>query len=128
MSQLALPTVSDADLWAEIVESIRDIVRARGNKDVAFALDISGSELSNALAERNRCELKLRQLPTLLRLRQDDTLPRVLAKASGLELAAPRPLTAAERLERLEGALGRAGVVGQAILADAFNGGGRWGR
>jgi hypothetical protein len=120
--QLELPAVSDTDSWAEVLDCVRDIVRARGNKDIAYALDVSPSDLSHALAERNRSELKLRYLPTLLRLRHNDDLPKAIARAAGLELAPARPLTAAERLERLEAALSRAGAAGQAIKEDAFGG------
>jgi hypothetical protein len=118
--QLELPAVSDADAWAEILDCVRDIVRARGNKDMAYALDVSPSDLSHALAERNRFELKLRYLPALLRLRHNDDLPQAIARAAGLELAPARPLTAAEQLERIQAALGRAGAAGAAILDDAY--------
>jgi hypothetical protein len=112
--------VSDVDAWQGWLDAIREIVRAAGAKEAAFRLDLSGSELSNALAERNRCSIKAAHLPTLLSLRSTDELPRLIASHCGLELAAPRPMTAAERLERLEQALLRAGTAGQAILADAY--------
>lgn len=123
--QLAIPQVADGDVWAAVLDAVSDIIRARGHKEVAYALDISGSDLSNMLAERNRTEFKLRHLPTLLRLRHNDDLPRAIARAAGLELAPARPLTAAERLERLEAALARAGAAGQAIVDDAL---GTWRR
>lgn len=123
-AQLSFPVVSDAEAWDTVLDAIRDIVRARSNKEVAFALDIAGSDLSNMLADgRNRTEFKLRHLPILLRLRHNDDLPRALARVAGLELAPVRALTAGERLERLEAALARAGAAGQAISDDAF---GRW--
>lgn len=121
--QLAFAAVSDTDAWADILDAVRDIVRARGNKDVAYALDVSPSDLSHALAERNRFELKLRFLPVLLRMRHNDDLPRAIARVAGLEIAPARPLTAAERLERLEAALARAGAAGAAIRDDAFGSG-----
>ncbi len=118
--QLSLPGVGDADLWAQVLEEIRDIVRLRSPKEVAFVLDISASELSHALAERNRCELKLRYLPYFLRARGTDTLPRLLVEHCGLSLGEPKPMSVAERLERLEAAILRSGAVGQALLEDAF--------
>ncbi len=118
--QLSLPTVTDAETWAQILDEIREIVRARGPKEVAFALDISGSDLSNAIAERNRTELKLRHLPYFLHARLNDELPRIIVEHCGLSLSETRPLTAAERLERLEAAALRSGAAGQAILEDAF--------
>lgn len=123
--QLALPVISDADAWAEILDAVREIVRKRSNMAVSHVLDISGSELSNALAERNRSELKARHLVALLRLRHNDDLPRAIARAAGLELAPARALTPAEQLERLQAALSRAGAAGAAIVADAF---GMWKR
>ena len=115
-----MPGVGDADLWARMLEEIRDIVRLRTPKEVAFSLDMSASELSNALAERNRCELKLRYLPFLLRVRETDALPRMLVEHCELELGEPKPMTAAERLARLEQAVMRAGAAGQAIIDEAY--------
>lgn len=91
-----------------------------GPSQIAYDLDISGSELSNALNERNRSELKLRYLPYFLSHRLNDDLPRIIVEHCKLTLGEPRPLTAAEKLARLEEALGRAGAAGQAILADAY--------
>lgn len=118
--QLSLPCVSDGDTWLGWLDAIGKIISFHGRKEVAFRLDMAPSDLSNCIAERNRTEFKMRQLTTLLRLRVDDELPRLIAGHCGLELAAPRPLTAAERLERLEGALLRAGTAGAAILDDAY--------
>lgn len=120
MKQLEFPTLTDADHWAAILEAIRDICVARGSKDVTHALDVAPSDLSHMLAERNRFAFKLYHLPAFLRIRHNDDLPHAIARAAGLELSAPRPLTAAERLERIEAALSRAGAAGQAILADAL--------
>ncbi len=118
--QLLLPGVSDTDLWQSLLEEIRDIVRLRTTKEVAFGLDVSPSELSHALAERNRYDLKLRYLPYLLRARGTDELPRIIVEHCGLSLGEPKPMSAAERLERLEAAALRSGPAGQAILDEAY--------
>lgn len=118
--QLALPTVGDADFWGQLLDLIRDIVRLRGAKEVAYALDISPSELANGLAERDRHGVKLRYLPYFLRARATDDLPRLIVEYCGLSLGEPRPLTVAERLERLEVAVRSSGAAGQAILEEAY--------
>lgn len=64
--------------------------------------------------------VRLKHLPYFLRRRLNDTLPRILVEHCKLSLGEPRPLTAVEKLARLEEALGRAGAAGDAILADAF--------
>lgn len=122
LNQLRFQSFSDGEAWTEWLDAIREIVRQVGHKEASFALDLAGSDLSNALAERNRFELKARHLPKLLSLRSTDVLPQLIADHCGLELAPLRQLTAAEKLERLEGAIGRAGTAGQAILADAYGG------
>ncbi len=118
--QLAFPAVGDAELWEQILDAIRDVVRVRGPKEVAYALDLSPSELSNGLAERDRHEIKLRYLPYFLRARITDELPRLIVEFCGLSLGEARPLTAAEKLERLEAAALRSGPAGQAILDEAY--------
>lgn len=120
MSQLELPVISDAELWQRMLDEIRDVCRAETHKEVSFALDMTGSELSNALAERDRNHLKMRSFPYFLRHRRSDELLRLMVEFCGRELGAPRPLTAAEKLSRLEEALARAGAAGEAILADAY--------
>lgn len=119
--QLGLPVITDASAWHRMLEECRRIAATVGHGDVAFGLGISEAELSNALSERNRNSLKLRQLPYFLRHRGgSDELPRVVAEVCELELATPKPLSAADKLERLESALMRAGTAGAAILADAY--------
>ncbi len=118
--QLSLPILSDGETWTEMLEEIRGLCRVRTHKEVSYALKISAPDLSNALAERQRSYLRMEHLPTLLTMRLDDKLPLIIAGHCGLELAAPRAPTAAEKLERLESAVARAGVAGAAILADAY--------
>lgn len=64
--------------------------------------------------------VRLKHLPYFLRRRLNDTLPRILVEHCKLTLGEPRPLTAVEKLARLEEALSRAGAAGDAIIADAF--------
>lgn len=121
--QLEFPVISDAEVWRRMLEEIRDTCRADsrgGLKQAAFDLDLSPSELSNALNERDRHDLKIKQLPYFLRRRLTDELPRLIVEACDLRLGEARPLTAAEKLSRLEEALTRAGAAGEAILADAY--------
>ncbi len=118
--QLSLPTISDVELWAQLLEVMRSIVRERGPKEVTYALDVSGSELANALAERNRCELKLRHLPYFLRARLNDDLPRLIVEHCGLSLGEPRALTAAEELALIKETLFRSGPLGQAVMNEVY--------
>lgn len=118
--QLEIPAISELGLWRRILEAVNDICQVAGSKDVTDALDVSPSQLSHMRCERNGNDFKLKHLPSLLRLRHNDDLPRAIARAAGLELAPPTPLTPAQQLERIQAALSRAGAAGQAILDDAF--------
>lgn len=120
LNQLRFEAIANADAWANWLDGIRTLTRQVGAKEVAYGLDVGPSDLSNMLAERNRSEFKLRHLPGLLSMRQDDVLPQLIADHCGLELAAKRELTAAEKLERLEAAILRCGPAGAAVLADAY--------
>lgn len=120
LNQLRFQAFADNEAWSGWLEAIREVVRGVGHKEASFALDLAGSDLSHALAERNRYELKARHLPKLLSLRQSDVLPQLIADHCGLEFAAKRELTAAEKLERLEAAILRCGPAGAAVLADAY--------
>lgn len=120
--QLVLPVISEAQVWERMLAEFRKVIEVRGNFQVAGDLDIASSTLSNCLAERNGNDFKAKHVPYFLRHRVSDDLPRVLVEPIGYGLKESRPLTAAERLERIEAALGRAGAAGAAILSDAFGG------
>lgn len=119
--QLLFPIVSDDSAWYKWLAIIKDMCAYHGNKIVAGHLDLNDeADVTHCLREQKRMNFKLRHLPALLRLRLDDQLPALIAQHCDRELAQPRPLTAAERLERLEAALLRAGTAGAAILDDAY--------
>lgn len=118
--QLGLPVISEQETWQRMLKEIRNVCEVKGPCLVSYALEVTGPDLSNALNERNRTEFKMRHLPYFLKNRLSDELPRIIVDACDLSLGEARPLTAADKLARLEEAIGRAGVAGHAILADAY--------
>jgi hypothetical protein len=69
--QLALtyaPAHAGADDWQEMLAWIRRAVDVVGHKEVAYQLDVQPSQLTDALNERERKDVKAKWIPVLLRL------------------------------------------------------------
>ena len=73
--QLALsydPAHAGADDWAAELAWIRRAVDQLGHKEVAFKLDIAPSQLTDALLERERKDVKAKWVSTILRMVTED--------------------------------------------------------
>jgi hypothetical protein len=57
-----------ADQWAAELAWLRRAVDVIGHKEVAYKLDVQPSQLTDALLERERKDVKARWLPTVLRM------------------------------------------------------------
>lgn len=136
-NQLALPTEAPASIasavaaaaadpgpnddarlaWRRALEVIRLIVARAGPKEVAFALDVHGSLLSDALAERDRKGVRAEWLPVILGFATSDeraTLLGCFAEPAGFEVRPLEPLSPAEYAHELESVLlERFGVAGK---------------
>lgn len=77
-----------ADDWAAILAWFRRAVDVLGHKEVAFKLDVAPSNLTDALNERERKDVKLKWLSTVLRM-CPETLVReyleILSRQHGYE-------------------------------------------
>jgi hypothetical protein len=107
MTQTSLFDVpADAEAaWRDLKKYIAQAVEEIGHKEVAYALDVSGSYLSHCLAERERHSIPLRWLPVLLRMGRTDDLLGYLAALRGREVVAQQVLTPEEELTRMKQAL-----------------------
>jgi hypothetical protein len=107
-SQAELPfaTGSDADVrWRRLLDVLRATVEEIGLKQVAYDLDTSPSQVSNALNERDRHHVPARWLIYLARKSRHDEIPWFFAELRGLALTAPPVLTPEEELRRLQEAM-----------------------
>lgn len=71
MQQLGLQydaSHAGSDDWVEILAWFRRAVDCLGNKEVAFRLDIGPSQLTDALNERERKDIKAKWFRTVLRM------------------------------------------------------------
>lgn len=111
------------DLWQRQLVWLRRAVDLLGHKHVAGELDCAPSQLTDALLERERKEIKGRWIATLL-LMVPEAMRRewfsLTCGAAGFE--APQPIktrTAEERLADIERALAdRFGDAGRQFLAE----------
>lgn len=107
--------------WQQILEELRAIVTALGLKQVAFDLDVQPSQLSHALAERERHRVAAEWLPYFLSKAKNDRLARLLAGIAGYEVQPRRELTDREKVERFEAALAKLpDGIRRALMEDAF--------
>lgn len=95
----------DRDCHYDVLDNVRTCVAMIGHKTVAYDLRVRESDLSNMLAERDRHRLKLEMLPYFLRNAPNHNIIERLASVRNLTVSAPRPLSAGERLEKLDRAL-----------------------
>lgn len=106
--QLALtyaPAHAGADDWQEMLGWVRRAVDVVGHKEVAYQLDVSPSQLTDALNERERKDVKAKWIPVLLRL-VPESLEReffeLISKQHGYETPKKRkPRTPDEELREV---------------------------
>jgi len=104
--------------WRRWREALQGEIDKRGLKEVAFELDAKASDISHALAMRDRHYFRAEWMVWLM-LHSDD-LAKLAASMRGLEVQRPRPLTAEEKVKRYERHLARLGEVGRAIKQGAL--------
>lgn len=100
-TQLELILAQEGDAWQVLRRLLRECVDFMGLKEAAYLLDVSGSSLRHALDGRERHHVRAEWLIPLIRKAPDDSIPRLLAKLRGLELAHPEPITADDELRAL---------------------------
>lgn len=119
---LPMPAAYLAELvWEEVLPLLREIADEIGRKQVAWELDIRRSYLDSILVESGNYETKGRILVYFI-LRDDKRrVLKKLAKACACEIEPERPLTAEEKLERLERRLQeRWGEEGLKTIEEAY--------
>lgn len=97
---------SDEAAWGCMLQMIRDIVNFKGLKQVAFDLDISPSQLSHCLNERERHNIPWKWAPYIIKNAPDDKLVAFMALLRGRKLAPAVELTPEQKLERIMRTLG----------------------
>ena len=107
-----------------VLPAIQNAVARVTLKEFAFACDSSPSLLSDKLAERNGKGLRVRELCTLVEIAPpaaEQELLAALITPRGFEAPKRRePLTAAEKLERIERELANLGPFGAHVLRSAL--------
>ncbi len=125
MGLFDIPT-DGAGLWYSLQKEIATCVDEIGPKEFAYAVDVSASQLSHALAGRERHHVPMRWLPVLLRMAKTDRLLRFLAAMRGRDVVAPEVLTPEEELTRTKQALLKNfGPAGADLIRRDVYGGGR---
>jgi hypothetical protein len=103
---LPFATGVDSDTrWTALLATIRDVVDEIGLKQCAFDLDVSPSQLSHALNERERHHVPARWLVYLVTRSRHDDLPLFFASLRGLDLVARPVISPEEELRRLKEAM-----------------------
>lgn len=123
------PAHVGAEAWKQQLEMLRAAVSHLGHKDVAYELDVAGSLLSDALAERDRkrwaAEWTLVVLAMLESRRDevaDDLARRILETPTALSpfvLEERKELTAEELAIAYERELRSMGKAGESAIARA---------
>ena len=89
-----------ATLWQLELAWIRRAVDVIGHKEVAYALDVQPSNLTDALLERERKDVKAKWISTIVRMAPDEMRAewvRLTADANGYEMPTrKKPRTADE--------------------------------
>lgn len=105
--ELPFSVGADADnRWINLLAILRSVVEEIGLKQVAYDLDTSPSQVSNALNERDRHHVPARWLVYLASKSRNDDLAWFFAELRGLSLTTPPALTPEEELRRLKEAMG----------------------
>lgn len=74
MQQIALkydPAHAGSDTWIEVLGWLKRAVDCLGHKEVAYRLDVAPSQLTDALCERERKDVKAKWLWTVLHMCQE---------------------------------------------------------
>lgn len=99
-----------ADDWAEILAWFRRAVDVLGHKEVAYKLDIAPSQLTDALLERERKDVKAKWFRTVLRMCSDPMRQEYLdieARQLGYEVKPLKKRTPEEELREMRELLKR---------------------
>lgn len=111
--QLALtyaPTHAGADQWKAELEWLRRAVDVVGHKEVAYALDVQPSQLTDALLERERKDVKARWIPVVLRM-VGEAMRReylqIVVGSLGYRLDARKARTPEEELHAMRAAIAK---------------------
>lgn len=91
--------------WRRMLDVLRAVIARLGLKEVAFACDVSASQLADALAERDRKGVRAEWLPVVLQLANEverEALLSELAGGAGYVVERRVNLTPEQRIERLE--------------------------
>lgn len=94
-----------AERWHEVLDVVNPVIGELGLKDVAFELDVAGTSISNAQHNSPRHPFHGRWLLYLILKDKSKRLIGALCRMAGGRFVPDEPLTEAERLRRLEGAL-----------------------
>lgn len=114
------------EVWSQRLEVLRSAVNHLGLKEVAFELDVSGSQLSDSLNERDRKRWAAEWtdvLKAMLVNKRDDIAADLLRRLLELDVAGTSfaiseeaPLTAEEEAAQLRRELMRFGDAGKAAI------------
>jgi hypothetical protein len=100
-----------ADDWAVELAWLRRAVDVIGHKEVAFKLDIAPSQLTDALLERERKDVKAKWVATILRMVPEEMRAeymRIVSNAHGYETPKKRKaLTPEQELREMRALLKR---------------------
>lgn len=86
--------------WGEILEAVADVAKTVGLKQAAYDLDKAPSELTHAIAQRDRHYLYSWQLLYFLDHAPDDELAKLLV-GKRYDLSPKKELEPSQKLERL---------------------------
>ncbi len=117
--QLALrysPAWRASDAWPRVLEEIRRVVSVITLKEAAHDLDTQPSYLANALAERDRHYLRAEWLLYFVVKDPTTKLLGTIADLATCDVKRREPLTAVERLSRLESAVSDLGPEIEALV------------
>ena len=92
--------------WQQLLKAFARTVDYVGVKEAAFELDTNRSQLSHALAERNRHSVKAEWVPYLIQAAPDHEAVQILADLRGLEVQPKKTMTPEEELAEVYRALG----------------------
>ena len=117
------PRVMANALWRPLLDEFRAIVHRVTPKEAAHQLDTSGSNLGDALFERDRKALRFEAgLVLLLMIPVQERLAvlRPLMRGLGFDIEPTKKLTPEQENQRLRQALRSLGKVGETLITEAL--------
>lgn len=124
MKQQALPfgvLPQAMELYIELLAIIEEDSSGPGKAKVAEAIGMRAPTFSNALRNRNDTTFKAVHFVALLLMDKSDRMLEAIARSKGKTLHPVRPLTDAEKLERLQAYVRkRLGDLGEEICDEAL--------